>query len=356
MNVLDARAKRASGAGESRSFRQSINGHVFAEDDLLKMVAKIAIVHFALETLIMLLLTGWDLHAAVIYEDLLDATLLTIGSTPLIFFWVARPFVRAAQDARSVLGHELVLRSQQAVQLAETLERFKSLLEQNELLRLNLEKVNQDVGNANERVLQRVGAELHDGPAQILTYCHLILDKLEKTVSRAGSERDRKTFLDVRDGLSKALREVRSISSGVSLPELETCSFEEAVTLVVRQHEERTNTYVQTSVREPPLDVTYALKVCVYRVIQEALRNAYRHAGGHGQRLAVEGGSKLRVAVSDSGSGIEPTSATNGGLGLLGMRARVQALGGEFKITRNTPNGTRIEATFCLNNSSGEGR
>ena len=72
---------------------------------------------------------------------------------------------------------------------------------------------------------------------------------------------------------------------------------------------------------------------------QEALVNAYRHAGGQGQRVVVGcDGHDLHVSVMDTGAGFDGTNAPNleEHLGLTGMRERMESLGGQFEVV-STP-------------------
>ena len=84
------------------------------------------------------------------------------------------------------------------------------------------------------------------------------------------------------------------------------------------------------------------LETGIYRIVQEALTNAVKH--GDAQRAAVElveHEHTLRVSVRDDGTGFDPTAATDG-FGLVGMRERVELLGGELTIQSAPGNGTRI--------------
>jgi len=116
---------------------------------------------------------------------------------------------------------------------------------------------------------------------------------------------------------------------------------------VVRAHERRTGTHVELNLENIPEQVAMPLKITVYRLIQEGLNNAYRHAAGAGQqvRVCLEN-SQLVVEIFDSGPGFEPhpPGAWNGRLGLSGMRERVESLEGLFKIESKSGQGTHITA------------
>jgi signal transduction histidine kinase len=152
----------------------------------------------------------------------------------------------------------------------------------------------------------------------------------------------------MRSALSEALSEIRNISSGLSLPQLSTMSLGEAIALAVGMHQEHTGTKVHTAIDELPTDVPLPLKICAYRFVQEGLANAYRHAGAIDQRVAARSGRCLEISVSDKGPGFAPGGGISEGLGLTGMRARIEALGGTLSIVSEPGCGTRLTAQFDL--------
>ena len=314
--------------------------------DLLAMVGRIGIIIFTVEAMIMLLLLrGWSWHWDALQEGLLDATMLTLVSSPIIYKWVAEPFMKAASEAKSALAIKIDIQAEQATALQMALTELKRLLEQNEGLRRHLQLSNQRIGQINEHVLQKVGADLHDGPAQLLTYALLRLRKLGPA-EEDDQGGDNPTQLQlIRSVLTDVLTEIRNVSAGLSLPQLNGASLEETVRLAASMHQGHTGTKVSISIDDAPDVVPEALKVCIYRFVQEALTNANRHAEGRGQRVSIKGGDGLTIAVADSGPGFDP-DALSGGLGLTGMRARVGSLGGHLVIASTPGVGTRLTATF----------
>jgi signal transduction histidine kinase len=116
-------------------------------------------------------------------------------------------------------------------------------------------------------------------------------------------------MVEVQSSLNSALKEMRGIAAGLSLPQLSELSLPETVIRAVRSHERRTGTQVELELESVPDQVPEPLKITVYRLVQEALNNAYRHAGGIGQQVRVNGqGSQLVVVVSDSGPGFHGTA------------------------------------------------
>jgi two-component system sensor histidine kinase UhpB len=91
-----------------------------------------------------------------------------------------------------------------------------------------------------------------------------------------------------------------------------------------------------------------SVNITVYRVIQECLTNVLRHAQATLAQIEVQrDGGILRVAVSDNGKGLSlPSESESERFGLMGMRERVQALGGEFVLQSQPGAGLTVVATI----------
>jgi signal transduction histidine kinase len=132
------------------------------------------------------------------------------------------------------------------------------------------------------------------------------------------------------------------------LPELGELSASAAITLAKTRHENLTGTNVEADIRPLPKDIPDALKICLYRIVQESLSNSFRHAGGIGQRVEanwVDG--TINVVVSDRGTGTtsEPVQRkSNFKFGHRGIRNRVQAFGGKVDINMDPTAGTKVSA------------
>ncbi|MCB1503558.1 MAG: hypothetical protein KDJ47_01145, partial [Hyphomicrobiaceae bacterium] len=162
----------------------------------------------------------------------------------------------------------------------------------------------------------------------------------------------------IRSALEAAIRDIRNLSRGLMLPELETMSLNEAAALIIKMHEERTGTKVSTDITERIIHAENEVKVCTYRFIQEALNNAFKHAGGKGQRVSIScNNSKLVVSVSDEGPGvnsrINEERVACSQLGLTGIRDRVETLNGIFEMGQARGSGTIITITLSC---SGRGK
>jgi signal transduction histidine kinase len=90
-------------------------------------------------------------------------------------------------------------------------------------------------------------------------------------------------------------------------------------------------------------------ELTVYRVAQEALSNVVRHAKAKHTRVDLHFGEQVVLTVTDDGCGIPASSVTasssGGHLGLIGMRERVNLVGGSLEVRGHTPHGTLVRAT-----------
>jgi protein-histidine pros-kinase len=103
---------------------------------------------------------------------------------------------------------------------------------------------------------------------------------------------------------------------------------------------------VAVEVPDQPPVVADDVALAVYRIAQEALLNAIRHAETQQVRVVVAGAvDGLRLVVEDDGRGFEPRAEGSRGLGLLGMEQRAMAVGGTLAVESARGRGTRITFT-----------
>jgi signal transduction histidine kinase/type II secretory pathway pseudopilin PulG len=242
-----------------------------------------------------------------------------------------------------------IIDRQQAILRQQMCER-EALHQQNTALQQRVNTASHEFATINELTHRRLGADLHDGPAQLLTLILLRLDELAALSTSTTSE----PLETIRNAAQESLREIRGISRGLALPEINELNLDELLKLVVQRHEQRSETKVQLDLGELPEALSLSYKICVYRLVQEALNNAFHHAGGQGQQVSAEcRQGVLEVQVADTGAGIDKglqaaTGLHRSRLGLVGMRYRVESLGGTFELESAPGQGTRVTARFDL--------
>ena len=267
---------------------------------------------------------------------------ITLGVAALVVYVVLAGIVRRGSDT--------IVRQQR--ELSEKVHQLTDLLAQNRQLSERVPRAAGGTTARNETVLRRISAELHDGPAQALGLAVLRLDAVMEHSAICNCDKPtlrqaNQDLATIQGSVHDALSEIRKLSTGLILPELDELTLQETLARVVRGHELRSNTKVALEVDGLPDDASLPVKITVYRVVQEALNNAYRHAGGKDQRVRVGHVlDRLIVDVVDDGPGFDPASSLiqNGHLGLEGMRQRVESMGGTFEIDAAPGRGTRIHA------------
>ncbi len=225
----------------------------------------------------------------------------------------------------------------QKTQLQQSVDRLTALLAENQHLHHRVQTAATRATEINEQFLRRIGRDLHDGPAQDLALALMQIDDLNQA---------RTTQTDtIRHALESALHEIRTLASGLQLPELEALDTAQVGRRAVREFQHKSGVSVEFEVDPKLPALSPPKKVAIYRVIVEALHNANRHAGAkdiHG-RLWAENGA-VCLEVSDNGPGFDPTTINADGehLGIAGLEQRVTLLNGTFEIRPNEPTGTRV--------------
>ncbi len=279
---------------------------------------------------------------------------LVVGGGVLIIYVLLAAFVQRSSDT--------IARQQRA--LGEQVGRLTDLLGQNDELHRRVRSAAARTTALNERFLRRFSAELHDGPAQDISLALLQLDHVADGVFAEGeaaattSESAATTaatsmaiaaepeLTRVQETLQRAMQEVRAISAGLMLPQLKDLTLAEVVEHAAQAHRRRTRSEVAVLLGDLGAEASLATKIAIYRIVQEALTNAWRHAGGnHQQVCATRQEDMIQLTVMDDGPGFDPVPAlgdSENHLGLLGMRERVETLGGEFQVESAPLQGTRI--------------
>ena len=214
----------------------------------------------------------------------------------------------------------------------------KADLRREALERHRLEREIAAIGDEERR---RLGRELHDGVCQELTAALLRWQTLQRSLREGGpvsaAESERLTSL-----LTEAIDEAHNIALGLCSVEPEPDALAPALRALTRRTQETADVHCEFlatgDVRVPDSEMAQHL----YRIAQEALSNAGRHA--HANRIAVElrgNTGELALQVEDDGVGLPPDRRGDG-MGLRTMEYRAQILGGQLTITPAPGGGTRV--------------
>jgi signal transduction histidine kinase len=253
-------------------------------------------------------------------------TWLAVAAFTLSFFVVLSAIV--LRGSRTIESQRRALR--------QRIDELSTLLSQNETLRGRLQRASRRTTALNESHLRRIGADLHDGPAQLVAFASLRLDSQALINPSTGAAAREREITAIKASLDEAMHEIRTICSGLVLPQIEAASLAEILNRIIRAHTQRTGSPVDLSLSDPPARLSPSAKICIYRFVQEALNNGYRHGGGITQRvLQSMQGDRVIIEVADGGPGFDLEDIRPTSLGLAGLRERIESLGGTFEIDAN---------------------
>lgn len=236
----------------------------------------------------------------------------------------------------------------QEEKLNRQIKRLSEMLTLNKSMQSSIKSASSRAVELNEQFLRRVGADLHDGPAQSIGYAVLRLDQVSRTLE---SKELGQEFHAVKEALDGALTEIRGISTGLVLPELDDLSLEESLRRVVTRHAANSDTEVKQFYTDLPEHITTPIKICAYRFVQEGLNNASRHGQAEKARVTAQvKDDVLHLSLKDNGMGFRKSKLSADGehLGLMGLKDRIESLGGTFIINSELGVGTAIKVTMAL--------
>ena len=200
-------------------------------------------------------------------------------------------------------------------------------------------------GDVHEQVLRRMGADLHDGPAQLIGLALLYYDSPPPGQAPSVT-RTPEHFKNVRGLLEEALKDIRNISADLAPPELDRLTSHQALGIAITNHERLTAVAVNARIGDLPSNLSARFNVCLYRFIQEGLINAFRHAKGANVSITTHLELKtLSITIVDDGPGFD-RSKRKLGLGLAGLAHRIEAIGGTFQVISSPGHGTQLIANF----------
>jgi PAS domain S-box-containing protein len=195
---------------------------------------------------------------------------------------------------------------------------------------------------------RRIAREIHDGLGQELAAAKMIMDGI---LSRDSSPSMRQAAADASQLVDRAIKQVRTISHLLHPPLLDEVGLVSALRWYLEGLSERSGIEIHLTVDPPDLGrLRSELETAVFRIIQEALTNMFRHSGARNGQVSVkESEGRIVVTVRDDGKGIEeqviqlrPESV---GVGIGGMRQRVSELGGNLRLANANP-GTIVEVVI----------
>jgi len=175
---------------------------------------------------------------------------------------------------------------------------------------------------------RRVAAELHDELGQTLTALGLELDRLARRIPDA----HRPDALRARDAALAAVDDVRDLARSLRPEPLDALGLVPALTNLIERLVERTGLRIDRELDHHLPVLTDEEQLGIYRITQESLTNALRHADAHTVRVTLRAdGARVALRVRDDGVGLGE-AGPSGGTGVRAMRERAVLIGGRLRI------------------------
>ena len=199
---------------------------------------------------------------------------------------------------------------------------------------------------AQEAERRRLARELHDETGQALTSILLGLAAVERAET---AEAARVAAGDLRELVVETLQNVRRLAVELRPSALDDFGLEPALRRLGQTVKESGALDVQVETRLGSERLLPEVETAVYRIVQEALTNVVKHASAQRVSIVVTRmPEKVMVLIEDDGSGFDPDVGPGQGLGLLGMRERVQLLDGSLAIDAQRGSGTTLAVELPL--------
>jgi signal transduction histidine kinase len=218
-----------------------------------------------------------------------------------------------------------------------------ALSEQHKRVEATLRELSGRLITAQEEERGRISRELHDDLSQKMARLLIRLERwrhgMGEVSAKSGAQFD--TIVDMTSEVSASLRDLSHLLHPATLA---TLGLVPAMAALCRTFSEQHHVTVRFDHREIPKVIPPDLSLCLFRVVQETLRNVVKHSHAQEARVAlVRRDGQIELCVEDFGCGFEMDSVQRGeSLGLISMRERARLVGGELSIDSEPGRGTRV--------------
>ena len=234
--------------------------------------------------------------------------------------------------------------------VAETAAALTPILEREALLARNASRERALV-SSGERLLTRIGFDLHDGPIQDVAALagdvRMLKGRVEAHQAPVPEEILHGFLDDLQSRIAAIDRGLRDVVHSLESPAVARRPLDEAVTQEIDAFRLQSEIPVELSLKGSFESLTDSQRIALVRIVQESLSNARDHGGARSIAVSIEAGSaNTRLEIVDDGRGFDVArtlvrAARRGRFGLLGMSERARLLGGRFDV-QSQPGGPTV--------------
>jgi two-component system sensor histidine kinase DegS len=220
-------------------------------------------------------------------------------------------------------------------------------------------KIRQDFGlrilEAQEEEKKRLSREIHDGPAQMMANVLMRSELIEKVYKESGPEEAFVEIQNLKKMVRSALYEVRRIIYDLRPMALDDLGLVPALNKflsTLEKYNKSVNRNTAIRFRNVGLEVRLPsrLEIALFRLIQESVQNALKHANAKEIVVKLEiGKDKVVAMIKDDGQGFDIHERKSNSFGIVGMKERIELLEGELKIDSKPGKGTIVMLSVPIN-------
>lgn len=198
---------------------------------------------------------------------------------------------------------------------------------------------------AQEEERKRIARDVHDDYAQRLAMLAVEIEALSENVGDS-SHWTKEKLRELYERTSDLGTDLHSLSHQLYSSTLDRLGLVMGVRAFCKQFAEQEHIGVDFADENIPRDIPGDVALCLFRIVQEGLRNVKRHSGATNANVRLEcSGGNLHLTISDRGKGFDAGSPpAGGGIGIWSMQERLRLLGGQLQVQSHLMQGTRIDA------------
>lgn len=201
---------------------------------------------------------------------------------------------------------------------------------------------------AQEDERRRLARDIHDGPAQAMAAAIMRAEVCSRFLHEDPGRAQRE-LADLKELLGTCLFDLRRLIFDLRPMSLDELGLVPAIRSWLGGWQQRTGMEVRLEVRGAERRLPPAVEIALFRVLQEALNNVWKHSGARKAAVALYmHQDRVRLVVYDRGKGFDPDALPPESFGLAGMRERVQFLGGNWWVKSRPGRGTQVGAEIPL--------
>ena len=256
---------------------------------------------------------------------------------------------------RRELKREVQRRQDLQKSLASSQRRYDELLERSARMEEHLRRLSHEIMSAHEEERKRISRELHDEIGQILTAVNVKLATLKVESANNTTGMEKKIAITQRL-VERSMNSVHQFARQLRPPLLDDLGLIPALRSSMKEFTKRTRVPIQFTAFAAVERLSSDKRTVLFRVVQEALTNVDKHARARAVRVSiVKLRRTVRMDIHDDGRSFSVARALAPvrihGLGLLGMRERVEMVGGCFIVESAPGKGTTVRAEIPFGES-----